>query len=295
VQRFLLSKSDKEAIKASLIGPILCVPTWIVFIFIGTCLWSFYQITGLPLPQEAAGKPEAVFPYFIMTQLPPGVIGFILAALLAAAMSTLASDLNCLAVVGVEDFYRRFRPQSTDKQRLLLGKTVVGVSGALAMAIACLYVKTEGKTVLSIILSLLAIFSGGIVGLFVLAFFTTRANRKGVTIGILACILFTAYAFLTSTSYSIGGEEQLFLDLGTYNFPHHEYMLGVYSHLVLLCVGYFASLCFPNVPVPRELTIYGWLDEHSKQERVAENFSFAGKRPAMCAAPLKSKGLGRTT
>lgn len=261
VQRFLLVDSDKKAIKAALMGPLLCVPTWMMFIFIGTCLWSFYQITQLPLPADVLKKPEAVFPYFIMTQLPVGVIGLVLSALLAAAMSTLSSDLNCLAVIGVEDFYRRFRPGSSDQQRLRLGKLIVCASGVLAMAIAFLYVKAEGKSVLAIVFKCYAIFSGGIAGLFALAFFTTRANRQGVMIGIVACVLFTAWAFLTSNGYTSEGQKKLFLDLGTWNYRHHELMLGVYSHLVLFGVGYVASWFFKNDRQVRSLTLYGWLDK----------------------------------
>ncbi len=264
VQRFLLVDSDKKAIKAALMGPLLCVPTWMMFIFIGTCLWSFYQITQLPLPADVLKKPEAVFPYFIMTQLPVGVIGLVLSALLAAAMSTLSSDLNCLAVIGVEDVYRRIRPTSTDQQRLRFGKLIVCASGVLAMAIACLYVKAEGKSVLAIVFKCYAIFSGGIAGLFALAFFTTRANRQGVLIGIIACVCFTAWAFLTSNGYTSGGQKRLFLDLGTCNYRHHELMLGVYSHLVLFGVGYVASLFFHTDSPHRDLTIYGWLDKRRK-------------------------------
>jgi solute:Na+ symporter, SSS family len=265
VQRFLLAKSDREAVKASLLGPLLCVPTWALFIFIGTCLWSFYQITGLPLPPGAVAKPEAVFPHFIMTQLPPGVIGLILSALLAAAMSTLASDLNCLAVVGMEDFYRRIRPRCTDRERLLTGKAMVCIFGVLAMGASCLYLLSEGRTVLDIVFSLFAVFSGGIAGLFALAFFTVRANRKGATVGIAVCVAFTAYAFLTSTTYAASGGRRLFVDLGEYNFPHHVYMLGVYSHLVLFGVGYLASLPFRSEASARELTIYGWLDRRRRR------------------------------
>ena len=264
VQRFLLAKNDKQAIKASLMGPLLCVPTWMLFIFIGTCLWSFYKITHLALPAEALKRPEVVFPYFIMTQLPPGVVGLILVALLAAAMSTLASDLNCLSAIGVEDFYRRLRPQSTDQRRLFWGKMIVMISGIFAMGVAFAYVKTEGKTVLEIIFKLYAIFSGGIAGLFCLAFFTRRANYKGVIVGISACVLFTSYAFLTSNGSTSGGEKKLFLDLGRFNFTQHNYMLGVYSHLVLFGIGYLASLLFKHEKVDVHLTIYGWFENRKK-------------------------------
>ena len=89
-------------------------------------------------------KADAVFPYFLTTHIPVGLAGLFIASLLAAAMSTLASDLNCLAVVAVEDFYRRFRPDSTDQQRLRTGKLVVAVAGALAVGTGILLAQTGG-------------------------------------------------------------------------------------------------------------------------------------------------------
>jgi SSS family solute:Na+ symporter len=253
VQRFLLARTDKGAIRAVLGGALMCIPTWTLFMLIGTLLWSFYQT--VPLPEGM--RPDAVFPWFIMTQLPPGVTGIILAALIAAAMSSLDSELNGLAAVGVEDYYRRFRPQADDKQCLRVGRLIVVVSGVVAAAVAMGYIAAEGKNALAVVFGLYAIFSGGIAGLFVLAFFTPRANRQGVYIGIAACVLFTAYAVLTSTSFQLGGLT-LHLDLGRWNFTHHSYMLGVYSHIVLFVVGYLASLLFPHSPRAEELTYWGW-------------------------------------
>ena len=231
----------------------MCVPVWTLFIFIGTLLWSFYQT--VPFPEGT--RPDAVFPWFIMTQLPPGVTGIILAALIAAAMSSLDSDLNCLAAVGVEDYYRRFRPQATDKESLNVGRWIVVASGVFSIAVAMGYIAAEGKNALAVVFSLYAIFSGGIAGLFALAFFSRRANRQGVYAGIGACILFTAYAVLTSKSFQIG-DLTLHLDLGRWNFTHHSYMIGVYSHIVLFVVGYLASLVFKHEPRAQELTYWGW-------------------------------------
>jgi SSS family solute:Na+ symporter len=253
VQRFLLTRTDRGAIKAVLGGAVMCVPVWTLFMLIGTLLWSFYQTA--PLPEGT--RPDAVFPWFIMTQLPPGVTGIILAALIAAAMSSLDSDLNGLAAVGVEDYYRRFRPQATDKQCLNIGRLIVVVSGVFAVAVAMGYIAAEGKNALAIVFSLYAIFSGGITGLFVLAFFTRRANRQGLYMGIAACMLFTAYAVLTSKSFQLG-DLTLHLDLGRWNFIHHSYMIGVYSHIVLFAVGYAASLLFKHEPRAEELTYWGW-------------------------------------
>ncbi|MBN1507091.1 MAG: sodium:solute symporter [Sedimentisphaerales bacterium] len=266
VQRFLAAKSDKSAIRAALMGTLLCVPVWTLFILIGTLLWVYYQQTAAQLPADVTG--DKVFPYFIMSQLPAGVTGLILAALISAAMSSLDSDLNCLAAVGVEDYYRRFKPAATDRQCLTLGKIIVTVSGLCAIGIACLYVHFGGQAVLGTIFALYAIFSGGIAGIFALAFFTVRANRKGLTVGIVACVLFTAYALLTSTRFDLGGpEKQRILDLGRLNFTHHKYMLGVYSHLVLFVVGYLASFLFRPDKDTKDLTLYGWLATRTQGSR----------------------------
>jgi SSS family solute:Na+ symporter len=253
VQRFLVAKTDRGAIKAVFGGALFCVPVWTLFMFIGTLLSSFYQTTPLPEGTRA----DAVFPWFIMTQLPPGVTGIILAALVAAAMSSLDSDLNCLAAVGVEDYYRRFRPQATDKQCLNIGRWIVVVSGVFATAVAMGYIAAEGKNALAVVFSLYAIFSGGITGLFALAFFTRRTNRAGVYTGIAACVLFTAYAVLTSKSFQLG-DVTIHINLGRWNFTHHSYMIGVYSHIVLFVVGYVASLFFKHEPRAEELTYWGW-------------------------------------
>jgi SSS family solute:Na+ symporter len=74
-------------------------------------------------------------------------------------------------------------------------------------------------------------------------------------------VLFTAWAFLTSNGYTSGDQKRLFLDLGSWNYTHHEYMLGVYSHLVLFGAGYGASWFFRSGTPHRDLTFYGWLDK----------------------------------
>ena len=262
IQRYLTSKSDKEAIKAALMGVFLSVPVWALFMFIGTALFSYYHLTGVSLPSDI--RADAIFPHFIMAELPVGLTGLILAALLAAAISSLDSDMNCLSAIGVQDYYVRLRPNSTDKQRLRMGKVLVVVAGLAAIFVATLYVKAGNKGVLGIIFTLYAVFSGGIAGLFLLGLFSRRANKQGLYVGIGACVLFTGYALLTSTPIGIGENKRLLLDLGKFNFTHHKYMLGVYSHLILFGVGYLASFLFPSAEPDENLTIYGWLEKRRK-------------------------------
>ena len=264
VQRYLTARSDKGAVRAALMGVWLSLPVWTLFMFIGTLLFVYYQVYNNPLPADL--RPDAVFPYFIMTKLPIGVTGLVLAALIAAAISSLDSDLNCLAAVGVDDYYKRLKPKSTDKQRLWVGKLIVLFSGIAALLIASIYVTLGDKGVLGIVFGLYAIFSGGIAGLFLLGLFSRRANKEGLYIGLAACVLFTAYAVLTSSAFTIGGEKKLLLDLGNLNFTHHKYMLGVYSHLIVLVVGYLASFFFPKREVDDSLTFYSWLKERKQQK-----------------------------
>lgn len=266
VQRYLTAKSDKSAIKAALLGMGLTVPIWILFMFIGTALFVFYQQNPLP----AGTRPDAVFPYFIMTNLPEGVVGLILSALISAAISSLGSDLNCLAAIGVEDYYKRFWPKRTDKQNLRAGRWVVVMGGLGAIIIATLYLMAGDEGVLGVVFTLYAIFSGGIAGIFLLGLFSSRANRQGLNIGIIACVLFTAYAFLTSAKIGLGDDKHILLNLGKYNFHQHKYMLGVYSHLVVIVVGYIGSLFFRKPQVSSNLLYKGWLEAKRQKARAAK-------------------------
>ena len=223
---------------------------------IGTALYFFYHSGTAVLPEGL--KADEVFPYFIINELPVGIVGLVIAALVAAAISSLDSDMNCLAAIGVEDYYQRLKPNCTDKQRLNMGRILVAVSGLASIGVASLYAVWEGEGVLGVIFELYAIFSAGIVGIFLLGLFSKRANKQGLYIGMLVCVLFTAYAVLTSTSIEVGGSKRLILDLGSMNFPHHKYMLGVYSHLIVLVVGYVASLFFPKPQLEKGLTIFDY-------------------------------------
>lgn len=257
VQRYLTAKDDKGAKKAAYIGVFMSVPVWTMFMCIGTALFVFYKISGSTLPPDIGA--DEVFPYFMRTELPVGVVGLVLAALVSAAISSLDADMNSLAAVGVQDYYQRFKPNCTDKQRLRMGRILVVISGLGCIGVALLYAAWQGEGVLGIIFELYAIFSAGIVGIFLLGLLSKRANRQGLYVGLAVCILFTAYALLTSTKMEIGGEKRLLLDFGKYNFPHHKYMLGVYSHIIVFVVGYIASFFFkPKEALDENLTIYGY-------------------------------------
>jgi SSS family transporter len=265
VQRYLTAKTDKAAIRASLMGVLLTVPIWMLFMFIGTGLFVYYKVHPAPVNLRA----DAIFPYFIMTRLPTGLVGFIISAMTSAAICSMSADLNSLAAVGVEDYYKKWRPGLADRKYLRAGRWMVVGGGILSILIAMLYVSAGSDGVLGIVFTLYAIFSGGISGIFLLGMFSARTNRQGMNIGIIACILFTSYAFLTSTQIGVGAHKSLLLDMGVWNFTQHKLMLGVYSHLVVIVVGYVASLFFPKPVLDQNLLYSGWKAARRLERRAA--------------------------
>ena len=266
VQRYLTARDDKSAKKASYLGVLMSVPAWALFMFVGTCLFVYYHINPGMLPDGL--KDDEVFPFFIATKMPIGITGLIVAALAAGAISSIDSSINCISAVVVEDYYGRFHPKASDKTKLLLGRISVLVVGFASIFVALLYVSWGGQGVLGSLFGLYAIISAGIVGIFLLGLFSRRANWQGLYIGIACAILFTAYAVLTSTPFDMGsGEKHLLIDLGKYNFTHSTYMLGVYSHLIVLIIGYLGSLFFKTKPADKELTIYGYIEERKANKK----------------------------
>lgn len=233
VQRYLLAKSDKGAVKGVTMGAFLCVPVWALFMLIGTCVWSYFKLSGELIPTNIT-KADQIFPYFLSAHLPPGVLGLLLAALTGAAMTMLASDLNTLAMVLVEDFYRPARPRATDQQRLIAARVIVIVVGLLNVFTAMILVQTKGSA-LSMWFAVSAIASGGLAGLFFLAFLTRRATKISAWVGIACSMIFTVWAVLTKSAKPI-------VDLGGFNYPWDDLTIGAMGNIILFASGLLVSL-----------------------------------------------------
>jgi SSS family solute:Na+ symporter len=271
VQRYLAAKTDRAALRGIGMGAALCLPVWTAFMFIGSLLWAFYRTTGEHLPTTIT-KPDQVFPHFMVTQMPAGVAGLFLAALFGAAMSMLASDLNCLAVIIVEDFYGHFAPHRTDPQRLRVGKLSVAICGLLAIEVALRLSKTQGAA-LSLYYLLTAVVAGGLAGLFLLAFLIRRAGRTAALIAIATNLGFTAWATLTMN----GGHTW---NLHRWNYPWHEFTIGAVGNTLMFLVGCIASLVAPADRVAGP-TLWDWLamNRQSAREKIGDrNESIAQSR-----------------
>ena len=132
VQRYIAAPTLREARKATLICIVMSVPTWIFFFFIGTCLFVFYKVH--PSAEVAAMKPDDVLPHFILTEIWPGVGGVIIAACLAAAMSSLSSSINAVSTIWTIDFLRLIRHKSEDRFELVNAKLASGFAGLFMIA-----------------------------------------------------------------------------------------------------------------------------------------------------------------
>jgi SSS family solute:Na+ symporter len=251
VQRFLAARSDRSALRGIQMGASLCLPVWTSFMLIGSLLWAFYRLSGQTLPAIVT-RSDQVFPYFMVTQMPVGVAGIFLAGLFGAAMSMLASDLNCLGLILVEDFYGHFFPRSTDRERLRFGKIAVILCGVLAIGIALRLTTTHGSA-LAMYYTAASIVAGGLAGLFLLAFLSRRSGRAAAIAGIAANLIFTVYATLTLDGGKI-------LDLHRCNYPWSEYTIGAIGNLLLLGVGLLWAAFFPApFKLSSTSTLWGWL------------------------------------
>lgn len=237
VQRYIASSSDREANKSLWFGALLYVPISAVFFFIGTLLFVYYQshpedlteirniVAAEQLKQESVlpdspGYEEAlastaadlkqsqlgdkVFPHFIGKHLPAGMTGLLIAAIFAAAMSTISTSLNSSATLLMNDYYKRFlNPAATDRQSMLVlyGSTLV--LGFLGTAVALALIGQPGNA-LDVWWKLASILSGGMLGLFLLGMISRVKSPAAVT-GVLIGTLVFSWATFSPGWDKIGG------------------------------------------------------------------------------------------
>ena len=194
VQRALATPSVKDAKKSVIIMNCIVIPANFLFAFLGFALFSYYRSN--PAAMSPAMTNEQAFPMFIVHGLPVGVTGLILAGLFAAAMSTLSSSVSSAATMIVNDFYKTIKKSATDAQCLKLGKWLTCLLGLLGTVIAMIMSQMDIGSMFMLWNKMLALFGGGIIGVFGLGMFTKRANSYGAWSGTIASIVVTWYVQL---------------------------------------------------------------------------------------------------
>ncbi len=180
VQKYVSVATEREAKKSVWIAMAIYIPLTAVFLYIGTALYAFYSPGGAVLDASVV-KGDQVFPHFIATQLPIGLKGLIIAAILAAAMSTVDSALNCSATVLLLDFYKRyFNPKVSENTSINLLRGASLLWGLLGIGFALLMIRA--RSALDVWWQISGIFGGGILGLFLLSLLRAKlAVWQGIT------------------------------------------------------------------------------------------------------------------
>lgn len=191
VQKYSSVPSEKEATRSIWISMLIYIPLTAVFLYIGTTLFAFYSGSEHILGQGIS-KGDEVFPYFIATEVPAGLKGLIVAAILAAAMSTVDSALNCSATVLFVDFYKRYFKRNIDeKGSVIFLRLSTAIWGLLGTVFALLMIQAESA--LDLWWQISGIFGGGILGLFILSFLNIRLKLWQGILAIGASIIFITW------------------------------------------------------------------------------------------------------
>jgi len=173
-QKYSSVGTEKEAKKSVWVAMLIYLPLTAIFLFIGTALFSFYGGDAHIL-NESITKGDEVFPYFIATELPVGIKGLLIAAIMAASMSTVDSALNSSATVFYIDFYKKFIAAVDHGNSLSILRWSTVIWGILGIGFALLMI--NAKSALDIWWQISGIFGGGILGLFLLAIYNVRITK----------------------------------------------------------------------------------------------------------------------
>lgn len=225
VQRYLTTKDEATAKQSARIGAWITIPAGLIFLSIGTLLYLFYYYH----PEKvniSLDKQDSIFPWYIVSELPVGVTGLLIAGIFAAAMSTLSSSLNSVSTAFITDFYKVLFTQKTDLRYLRAAKVTTALVGMLSTGLALFMAHRGVVSLWDQFNTILGLFTGGIGGVFLLGIFTKRANAAGAIGGLL-----------------VSGIGQYFIN----KYTPLNFLLYAFTGLIICFVtGWLISICFPG-------------------------------------------------
>lgn len=182
IQRYLTTKDEKSAAHGILTNGLMSVFVTIAFFAIGTGLYTFFK-THPDMMDLTMAKNDAIFPFFMMSQLPAGIAGLLIAAIFAATMSTISSNINSVSTAFTVDIWKRLRPNINDKGIVYTARITGIVSGIIGMVIAILMATVNIQSLLDYFNTILGLLSGGIGGLFLMGIFFPRISAGNALAG----------------------------------------------------------------------------------------------------------------
>jgi SSS family solute:Na+ symporter len=179
VQRLLAARGQKQSVMALLSSGVWVFFQFALFLIVGVMLWAYYRV-----PSASFGRADRIYPTFIVSRMPHGISGLLIAAILAAAMSNLSAALNSLSSSLIMDFYVRFRPLAEEPTKMRLSRVATLFWALLLFALAVLSLNKVGRVV-EVGLQIASIAYGALLGVFLLGVLTRRANQRGAMVGMV--------------------------------------------------------------------------------------------------------------
>jgi SSS family solute:Na+ symporter len=247
IQRYCTAKSTNDARKAVFVCVISSLPIWAFYMFLGTSLYVFFK----EFPTQATTnmlqgieKAEQVLPFFIVHYMPIGFKGLVIASALAASMSSLDSSINAVCTLGIVDVYKRHLVKGKDDRHYLIAARILATIASVIMILGALVlIHTAETTVRDMMVIVLSVFAAGLLGIYILGFFTTRGNARSVGVAIVCTVLFTLWAVLAS--------RKLLPDF--MGLPFDLYYTVIFGDSIMFMVGYLLS-SFLKTAQPKDLT-----------------------------------------
>ena len=213
VQRYLVTPTKKEAQKSIWIGALLTIPSSLIFFFVGTTLFVFYKMNPSALNENFITD-DAIFPWYIVTELPTGISGILIAAIFAAAMSSLSSSMNAGAASLNVDILDRFG-LGKNEDPMKIARWTTFIIGTLGILFAFFMATFDIKSLWDEFNKILGLILGSLGGVFLLGLMTKKANSKGVVFGIvfsfLIQILISQFQIVHLLLYSATGVMSCFI------------------------------------------------------------------------------------
>src|SRR5450755_3944198 len=173
VQRLLAARNQRQSATALVSSGVAVLFQFALFLTVGIMLWAYYRV-----PSAVFGRPDRVYPTFIVTRMPHGISGLLIAAILAAAMSNLSAALNSLSSTSIMDFYVRLCPHADEKTKMRLSRLATIAWALVLFGLALIALHKVGRGV-EVGLQIASVAYGALLGVFLLGVLTRRANQSG--------------------------------------------------------------------------------------------------------------------
>lgn len=253
IQRYISSKSEKDAQRSVWYGVVMYIPTACLFFFIGAGLYAYAQThpDWLIVNGKALTSKE-VFPHFINNNLPIGLKGLVIAAIASAALD---SNLNCMATLFLKDIYQRYlRPKASEKENMRVLHFSTLIFGLLSMGFA--FVALGYNDILKTWWTWGGLASGGIFGLFLLGVLCPKTSSRQAAIGVIISVLVSFWMtislnsvwpyFESTLTEGLGFTPSMMESISTFRSPYDGLMIPFFGTVLIFQIGGILGIISPR-------------------------------------------------